>query len=137
MSLKMMPNVSVQSVGIDLSGNAGYTEKTEADFDVVTMRRTGIEYTGHAGSGENEEEISDAEAKHRIKSIIDQANEKIKQQNGYRRLAFSYNKETRKISIKVYDEITKEIIKEIPPEKTHDILNKVHDLAGIVVDEKR
>ena len=83
------------------------------------------------------EEITDAEAERRIKSAIDQANEKVKQQNGYRRLAFSYNKETKKISIKVYDEITKEIIREIPPEKTSDILDKVHDLAGIVVDEKR
>ena len=137
MSLKMMPNVLAQSVGIDLNGNTGYTEKTEADFDVVTIGQTGTGYTGHTGGRENEEEISDAEAKRRIKSVIAQANEKIKQQNGYRRLAFSYNKETKKISIKVYDEMTKEIIREIPPEKTSDILDKVHDLSGIVVDEKR
>ncbi|ETS90734.1 FlaG domain protein [Fusobacterium sp. CM21] len=37
----------------------------------------------------------------------------------------------------MYDEMTKEIIREIPPERTNVILNKIHDLAGIVVDEKR
>lgn len=138
MSLKMMPNVLAQSTGIDINGNAVYsdTERVETDFDVnvVAIGQTGIGYTGNGG---NEEEISDAEAERRIKSAIDQANEKVKQQNGYRRLAFSYNKETKKVSIKVYDEITKEIIREIPPEKTNVILEKVHDLAGIVVDEKR
>ena len=141
MSLKMMPNVLAQSTGIDLNGNAGYsgTEKAEADFDinVVGMGQTEAGYTGHTGSHEMEEEISDAEAERRIKSVIDQVNEKVRQQNGYRRLAFSYNKETKKISIKVYDEITKEIIREIPPEKTGVILDKIHDLAGIVVEEKR
>ena len=138
MSLKMMPNVLAQSTGIDINGNAVYsdTERVETDFDVnvVAIGQTGIGYTGNGG---NEEEISDAEAESRIKSAIDQANEKVKQQNGYRRLAFSYNKETKKVSIKVYDEITKEIIREIPPEKTNVILDKVYDLAGIVVDEKR
>lgn len=138
MGLNMMPNVLAQSTGIDMNGNAVYsdTERVEADFEVnvVAIGQTG---TGYTGDGGNEEEISDAEAERRIKSAIDQANEKVKQQNGYRRLAFSYNKETKKVSIKVYDEITKEIIREIPPEKTNVILDKVHDLAGIVVDEKR
>ena len=138
MSLKMMPNVPAQSTGIDINGNTVYsdTERAETDFkvNVVAVGQTGI---GYAGDGGNEEEISDAEAERRIQSAIDQANEKVKQQNGYRRLAFSYNKETKKISIKVYDEITKEIIREIPPEKTNVVLDKIHDLAGIVVDEKR
>ena len=138
MSLKMMPNILAQP-GIDINGNAGYpgTDRvaSDLDIDIVTIGHTG---SGQITQGQGEgEEITDAEAERRIKSAIDQANEKVKQQNGYRSLAFSYNKETKKISIKVYDEITKEIIREIPPEKTSDILDKVHDLAGIVVDEKR
>ena len=139
MSLKMMPNVPAQSAGIDIIGSTVHqgTKIVKDDIDVVVIGQTGIGYTGNIGSQEGREEISEAEAKRRIQSAIDQANEKVKQQNGYRRLAFSYNKETKKISIKVYDEITKEIIREIPPEKTGVILDKIHDLAGIVVDEKR
>ena len=139
MGLKMMPDVPAKSTGIDVNGNVGYpaAERTEADIDVITIGQTGAGYAGNTGGEGYEEEISDAEAEGRIKSVIDQANEKVKQQNGYRRLAFSYNKETKKVSIKVYDEITKEIIREIPPEKTNVILDKIHDLAGIIVDEKR
>ena len=136
MSLKMMPSVTVQP-GIDIDGNVVY----QGDRLLVSPLETsaaGRAVGGRLTQGQaGREEISDAEAERRIKSAIDQANEKVKQQNGYRRLAFSYNKETKKISIKVYDEITKEIIREIPPEKASVILDKVHDLAGIVVDEKR
>ena len=136
MSLKMMPSVTVQP-GIDIDGNVVY----QGDRLLVSPLETsaaGRAVGGRLTQGQGRrEEISDAEAERRIKNAIDQANERVKQQNGYRRLAFSYNKETKKISIKVYDEITKEIIREIPPEKAGVILDKVHDLAGIVVDEKR
>ena len=136
MSLKMMPSVTVQP-GIDIDGNVVYQGErllvspleTSSAGRVVGGRLT-------LGQGKREE-ISDAEAERRIKNAIDQANERVKQQNGYRRLAFSYNKETGKISIKVYDELTRELIKEIPPDKNKSILERIHDLAGIVVDEKR
>ena len=138
MSLKMMPSVMAQP-GIDIDGNVVYQGERLLVSPLemgATGRTGGGQLTQSLGQG-NREEISEAEVERRIKSAIDQANERVKQQNGYRRLAFSYNKETKKISIKVYDEITKEIIREIPPEKASNILNKVHDLAGIVVDEKR
>lgn len=89
-----------------------------------------------AGSGQSREEVSEAEADRRMKSVIDQANEKVKH-TGTRQLAFSYNENTKRISIKVYDSVTKEIIREIPPEKTLEMLERVYDLAGIMVDEKR
>ena len=137
MSLKVMPNAVSQS-GIELNGNISYPAKsgreTKFDIDVAITGRAKNGYVGHQG---NENGIADSVDENRIKSAIDQANERIKQSNGYRRLAFSYNKETGKISIKVYDEITRELIKEIPPDKNKSILERIHDLAGIVVDEKR
>ena len=135
MSLKVMPNAVSQS-GIELNGNISYPAKSgrETKFD-IDVAITGRAKNGYVGQTENG--IADSEDENRIKSAIDQANERIKQSNGYRRLAFSYNKETGKISIKVYDEITRELIKEIPPDKNKSILERIHDLAGIVVDEKR
>ena len=140
MSLKVMPNAVSQS-GIELNGNISYPAKsgreTKFDIDVAITGRAKNGYVGHIDNQGNENGIVDSEDENRIKSAIDQANERIKQSNGYRRLAFSYNKETGKISIKVYDEITRELIKEIPPDKNKSILERIHDLAGIVVDEKR
>lgn len=50
---------------------------------------------------------------------------------------FTYHEETKRISIKVMDQATGEVIREIPPEKTLDMIAKTLELAGILVDEKR
>ena len=38
---------------------------------------------------------------------------------------------------KIVDKETKKVIKELPPEKTLDMIAKVWDMAGILVDERR
>lgn len=50
---------------------------------------------------------------------------------------FSYHEQTKRICIKVLDQDTGEVIREIPPEKTLDMIAKSLELAGILVDEKR
>ncbi len=39
--------------------------------------------------------------------------------------------------IKIKDKDTKEVIKEIPPEKMQDMIARLIELSGIFVDEKR
>lgn len=51
--------------------------------------------------------------------------------------AYSYDEDTRRISIKVYDDETDELIREIPPEKSLEALKKMWEIAGIMIDEKR
>lgn len=41
------------------------------------------------------------------------------------------------MTIKIVDKETKEVIKEFPPEKTLDMIAKVWEMAGIMVDERR
>jgi flagellar protein FlaG len=50
---------------------------------------------------------------------------------------FSYHEATKRVSIKVIDKDTDEVIKEIPPEKSLEMVEKMWELAGILVDEKR
>ena len=52
-------------------------------------------------------------------------------------LMYSVHKKTKEIMIKIIDSETKEVIKEIPPEKTLDAVAKMWELAGILVDEIR
>ena len=40
-------------------------------------------------------------------------------------------------TLRVDDKKTKEVIKELPPEKTLDMIAKAWEIAGILVDEKR
>jgi flagellar protein FlaG len=50
---------------------------------------------------------------------------------------FGIHEETNRVTIKIVDKKTKEVIKELPPEKTLDMIAKVWELAGLFVNEKR
>ena len=50
---------------------------------------------------------------------------------------FGYNEPTNRITIKIKDKDTDEVIKEIPSEKALEMLAKAWELAGIIVDERR
>jgi flagellar protein FlaG len=52
-------------------------------------------------------------------------------------VAFGFHEKTNRVTIKIIDKETKEVIKELPPEKTVDLIAKAWELAGIMVDEKR
>lgn len=88
----------------------------------------------------DKEEQSDAKAlqevsEEKIKSAIADINKKIAPTSTS--LQFSYHEKTHRISITVRDNETDKIIREIPPEKTLDMIAKSLELAGILVDEKR
>ena len=80
---------------------------------------------------ENGNQPSDEE----VKSAIKEANKRAV--FGHASAQFSYHEATKRISVKIVDNDTKEIIREIPPEKTLDMISKMWELAGLVVDEKR
>lgn len=71
----------------------------------------------------------------KMKDAIDKVNAKIVPSKT--RCEFSYHEDTKRVSIKVIDQNTEEIIREIPPEETLDMLSKMWELAGILVDERR
>ena len=50
---------------------------------------------------------------------------------------FGIHEGTNRVTIKIVDKTTKETIKELPPEKTLDMIARVWEMAGILVDEKR
>lgn len=52
-------------------------------------------------------------------------------------LEFSVHEKTKQIMVKVTDKETGEVIREIPPEKTLDLVAKMWEMAGILIDERR
>ena len=50
---------------------------------------------------------------------------------------FGIHDKTNRVTIKIVDKSTKETIKELPAEKTLDLIAKAWEMAGILVDEKR
>ena len=50
---------------------------------------------------------------------------------------FGVNEATNRVTIKIVDKDTDEVVKEFPAEKTLDMIARVWEMAGIMVDEKR
>ena len=68
---------------------------------------------------------------------IRKAVEQINKRMGNSEAVFGIHDATNRVTIKIVDKETKEVIKELPPEKTLDMIAKAWELAGILVDEKR
>jgi flagellar protein FlaG len=66
---------------------------------------------------------------------IQKANKAIS--GGNRRFEFSIHSKTKEIMVKVIDSDTGDVIREIPSEKTLDMVAKLWEMAGIAVDERR
>ena len=88
------------------------------------------ENKGNGTEPQKEEVVSS-----KMKDAIDKVNAKIVPSKT--RCEFSYHEDTKRVSIKVIDQNTEEVIREIPPEETLDMLSKMWELAGILVDERR
>ena len=87
-------------------------------------------------ANENQQQTKNAQAaSDPLKKAIAEMNRKINNSN--EEAIFGVHEDTNRIMIKIVDKETKEIIKEFPPEKTLDMIAKVWEMAGILVDEKR
>lgn len=53
-----------------------------------------------------------------------------------RGLEFSIHEDTNRIIVRVINRETQEVLKEIPPEQLLDMIARIWDLIGLIVDEK-
>ena len=67
---------------------------------------------------------------------IKKAIEKMNVQLPNSELKFGIHEKTDRVTIKLVDKETKEVVKEFPPEKTLDMIAKCMEIAGVLVDEK-
>lgn len=142
----MEPLGSLLSVQAQTMPNRSLTQSTEAkttdNKDVMTEKaayvdaatapvteKDGKNAQSNADTGEKEQQASSE----KIKKAMEQLNKNMKHSEAI----FGIHEETNRLTIKIVDRDSKELIKEFPPEKTLDMIAKVWELAGILVDEKR
>lgn len=93
--------------------------------------------TVNNGSEQEKQGKQQGREKEPAESSMKDALSKLNAQIANTHCAYSYDEDTRRISIKVYDDETDELIREIPPEKSLEALKKMWEIAGIMIDEKR
>ncbi len=101
-------------------------------IDATTMAVAKSSESNANNSDSKQRENTDAENE-AIKKMVDNINKNMN--NG--EAVFGIHEGTNRITIKIVDKKTKEVIKELPPERTLDMIAKVWEMAGILVDEKR
>ncbi len=122
--------VSVQPVTADSSQNTvDSTAHTAAVMQVSTSQKAGTDSNSGADVSAKQEEQHEASIQ-KLKDL-----QKVINHNTV--AEFGYYEPTNRITIKIKDKDTDEVIKEIPSEKALEMVAKAWELAGIMVDEKR
>lgn len=117
--------------GADLSISSATTQNQQS-VKVETQNGDSSGNSNTPTRQERTEEQIEAENK-RVKQAISEMNKKMFNNS---EAVFGIHEDTNRITIKIVDKTTKETIKELPPEKTLDMIAKAWELAGLMVDER-
>ncbi|MCM1568333.1 MAG: flagellar protein FlaG [Roseburia sp.] len=120
---------------------AASTEKISADAanaaqaaEMVDNTTKAIENVqGKDGQRQGTDQRQETADPERLKKAVEQLNKKMSNSEAI----YGIHEETNRVTIKIVDKDTKEVIRELPPEKTLDMIAKAWELAGILVDERR
>ncbi len=91
----------------------------------TTVNDTGTENSTKVGKGSEQ----------MVKNAVNEANNKLKICK--RRCQFTYERDINRVSVKLIDEDTGEVIREIPSEETLDMIRRLKEMTGLLIDEHR
>lgn len=123
------------------AGGAAYSEGVRPVQTAKTQNvspaagKAEVEVNDVENKNNGKEAVANSLAKSTVKNAVETANESLKVNRTSAR--FKYHEATKQVSIKIIDDVTQEVIKEIPPEKSIEMVEKMLELSGILVDEKR
>ena len=116
------------------------SSESNVPFDPTTAKIVETQESNTRGqdsnAGDNAREAAKEQnqaSKDQIKKAVEELNKKMTNSEA----VFGIHEATNHVTIKIIDKDTKETIKELPAEKTLDMIAKVWEMAGILVDEKR
>lgn len=126
------------SQGIGDTSSIAANEPVGQEVDSISVQasnNTSVQNAQVASTTESQQP-SDEQLDKKLKDAISMANNKMKQSNPRTRCEFTYHEEMNRVSIKLVNKVTNEVVKEIPPEKTIKMIEKLWEVAGLIVDEK-
>ena len=126
-------------VNTDVTGDVQTVNVDNTTAAVVETRPQDVK-NGSEGNGSKQQQAATSSQQNQampdqLKKAIAEMNKKINNTN--EEAVFGVHEETNRVMIKIVDKETKEVVKEFPPEKTLDMIAKLWEMAGILVDEKR
>ena len=127
--LRVAPTQTIQSGETANSSGSGEQAVLGANWSEVPA----VDQT--ADKSKTQDAQTQAPDEKKVIAGIEQANKVLKSNDSY--LKFSIHKQTKQIVVKIMNSETNEVIREVPSEKILDMIAKLCELAGIMVDERR
>ncbi|MDE7133261.1 MAG: flagellar protein FlaG [Lachnospiraceae bacterium] len=121
---------------INVDATTASVIKIQAEDEQSSSDGNGSPQQQQQQAAENNQQpvMNKQETPEQLKKMIAEMNKKINKSN--EEAVFGVHEGTNRIMIKIQDKDTKEVIKEFPPEKTLDMIAKLWEMAGILVDER-
>lgn len=125
------PKVSKETV--DGAAENITVPKVDNNTVAVAKSQEGNGKNNHGRQYESQENAQQQPSTESIRRAVENFNKNLTNSEA----VFGIHEKTNRVTIKIVDKETKEVIKELPPEKTLDMISKVWEIAGLLVDEKR
>lgn len=116
---------------VERVANETTSNQIAKDIVNISTKETSGDGSGSGNEGAGNPQLANQNAQ--IKKAVEEINKNMVDSEAI----FGIHEATNRVTIKIVDKETKELIKEYPPEKTLDMIAKVWEMAGLMVDEKR
>ncbi len=115
------------------SANTPTAAEHAGTFAGEVGRTTEVRRTTGAESGERGRDSTDQHGEG-LEEHVKDLNELLRFFD--RKLAFEVHEATNRYLVKVVDVETEEVLREIPPERVLDIVARIEEMVGLVIDER-
>jgi len=127
----------MRTEGVDsLSSQQLYNNNNNSSENIRTekINSTNKKTNRQATSLQEKKEYNQQELEDEVRESVKDVNEIVdKVKEG---LSFQIHEDTEELMVQVIDINTDEVIKELPPEEMLDLKARIHEMVGILIDEK-
>lgn len=117
-----------------IDSNIVSSEMLSHKTELATMQKASNEKADSVKEHKSKENQSSFPGEQKLIEAIEKSNPDVKLENSH--LKFSIHEETKAIMIKIVDDETNEVIKEIPSEKILDMVADIIERFGLFVDKR-
>ena len=115
---------------VETASNAAASDDLMKKTIQIDTKET--EKNGKDGNRDDSQAQQTISENSQIRKAVDEINKKAHNSEA----VFGIHEATNRVTIKIVDKDTKKVLKEYPPEKTLDMIAKVWEMAGLLVDQK-
>ena len=133
--------MSVQAQGVSVPKPVAQTKESSVETQSSTAQEAAqvdntvsVVAEGQSKNNANGNSSEQQPSNEQLKRAVEQLN---KNMVAHSEAVFGIHEGTNRVTLKIVDKDTKEVLRELPPEKTLDMIAKVWEMAGILVDERR